>query len=99
MGEAPEEFVLSTGEIAIRDRPAEIATQSVSVRGGSGHVRRTWPMPPCVGSGVHASDGPKLAKFLKDRGCPTQVVDGDPIYTSAAHQKKALKLRNFINKS
>lgn len=99
MGGAPEEFVLSNGEIALRDRSAEVVTQSVSVKNGSGHVKRPWPMSPCVGSGVHASDGPKLAKFLKDRGCPTEVVDGDPVYISAAHQKKALKLRDFTNKS
>lgn len=99
-GEAPERIEICLGTFAERDWQSELATHSVSVRNGSGHVRRTWPMPPCVASGVHASDGPKLAKFLKDRDCPTQVTnDGDPIYTSAAHRRRALKIRGFVDKN
>ena len=94
IGEAPD-FLVDQGQTCNRSFQAEIVSQSVSVKNGNGHVKRAWPMPPCVGSGVHASDGPKLAKFLKDHGCPTEVVDGDPIYTSAAHRRKALKCRGL----
>jgi hypothetical protein len=56
-------------------------------------------MAPCVGSGVNAEQAPELRKFLADRGCPTAVTnDGDPVYTSAGHRRKALKLRGMCDK-
>ncbi len=99
MGEAPEEFVLSNGEVAIRDRSAEVVTQSVSVKNGNGRVKRTWPLE-CIGSGVNAEQAPELRKHLKDKGIPTEVTpDGNPVYTSAAHRRKALRARGLVDKN
>lgn len=57
-------------------------------------------MEPCCASGVHASQAQELREHLADRGCPTEVTtDGDPIYTSAAHRKKALKCRGMFDKA
>jgi hypothetical protein len=99
MGEAPE-FLLRDGEHCTRSWGAEAAGQTAIVKGTDNPVKRkrAWPMEPCVASGVHEDDGPKLAALLKKHGCPTEVVGGDPIYTSAAHQKKALKIRGFRNR-
>lgn len=58
-----------------------------------------WPME-CVASGVHASQADELRKFYVEHGCPTEVTaDGNPIYRSAAHRRKALKLRGFRDKA
>lgn len=58
-----------------------------------------WPLE-CVASGVHPSQAGELRKFLSDHGCPTEVTaDGNPVYRSAAHRRKALKLRGFKDKS
>lgn len=98
MGEAPD-FLVDAGQTCIRSFQAEITTQSVSVKGGSGHVRRTWPMT-CYGSGVNADQAPELRKHLKDAGVPTEVTrNGDPVYTSAAHRRKALKARGLVDKN
>lgn len=97
-GNAPE-FVTIEGEKAPRDRQAEICSQSVSVKGGSGHVKRTWPQT-CVASGVHPEQAGQLRDYLAKRGVPTEVTpQGDPVYTSAAHKKKALKARGMCDKS
>lgn len=97
-GNAPE-FVMIDGEKAMRDIRAEICSQSVSVKGGSGHVSRTWPQT-CVASGVHPEQAGQLRNYLKDRGVPTEVLPtGDPVYTSAAHKKKALRARGMCDKS
>lgn len=98
----PEELVVSEGEIshlAFRDRQAEVVTHSISVRGGSGNVRKTWPLE-CFGSGVHADQAPELRKHFKEHGVNVEVSkDGNPIYTSAAQRKKALKCRGLIDKA
>ena len=92
MGEAPE-MILVGGQEAVRDFQAEQGGAPRST--GSG-----WPMAPCFASGVNAAQAPELRKFLADRGCPTEVTsDGDPVYRSPAHQKKALGLRNLHNKA
>jgi hypothetical protein len=58
-----------------------------------------WPMEPCFGSGVNAEDAQKLRDHFKKHNVPTQVTnDGDPIYESAAHRKRALKCRNLFDK-
>lgn len=58
-----------------------------------------WPME-CYASGVHASQAGELRKYFKDHGCPTEVTaDGNPVYRSAAHRRKALKLRGFKDKA
>jgi hypothetical protein len=58
-----------------------------------------WPME-CVASGVHSSQAADLRRFFREHGCPTEVsADGNPIYRSAAHRRKALKPRGFKDKS
>lgn len=62
--------------------------------------KKIWPMKPCYASGVHASQAQELRDHLAKRGCPTEVTpSGDPIYTSAAHRKKALKIRGMHDKA
>lgn len=87
----PEEITVK-GLVYRRDRASEFA--GVSVPSSSG-----WPME-CLASGVHSSQAGELRKFFADHGCPTEVTaDGNPVYRSAAHRKKALKLRGFRDKS
>jgi hypothetical protein len=63
-------------------------------------MTQEWPMPPCVASGVNAAQAEQLSDFLEDRDCPTEVTpDGDPIYVSPEHRRKALKLRGMYDKS
>jgi hypothetical protein len=101
MGEAPKFLRFEDGSIAPRDYSAE--NVSGIVKGTNNPVRprrKTWPMSPCYASGVHASQAGELRKHLADRGCPTEVSsDGDPIYISAAHRKKALKIRGMHDKA
>jgi hypothetical protein len=93
MGKAPERITLDDGRVAERSFQAE---HSGTRRAGG----ECWPMKPCFASGVNASQAGELRKFLSDRGCKTEVTgDGDPIYTSPAHQKRALKLRGMHNKA
>ena len=88
MSDVPDEVVTTDGRVAVRNFQAEN-----SPRGARGNC---WPMAPCLGSGVNPAQSGELRKFLADRGCPTEVNrDGDPIYTSAGHRKKALKLRGM----
>ena len=108
MGKAPEAITFypkelgKQKEVAVRDYGAEGVTGTVV--GTDNPTRRSkpkrpWPMPPCVASGVHPSQAQELRDHLAERGCPTEVTPGgDPIYTSAAHQDKALKIRGFRNK-
>lgn len=102
MGEAPECIEVRRGDKRIsaeRDLSSEIATHTVSVKGTSNPVKRAWPME-CYGSGVNADQAPELRKHLKDAGVPTEVTgDGNPVYTSAAHRKKALKARGLVDRS
>lgn len=104
MGKAPEFLRFEDGSKATRDYQAEHV--SGIVRGTDNPVRskskpkKPWPMAPCCASGVHASQAGELRKHLVDRGCPTEVTPGgDPIYTSAAHRKKALKIRGMYDKA
>ena len=54
----------------------------------------------CYASGVHADNANDLRKHLADRGVRTEITkNGDPVYTSAAHRKKALKVRGLIDKN
>jgi len=102
MGEAPKRVELLAGHV--------IATRNYQAEGVSGSVigtnnpvksrTRKWPMAPCYASGVHASQAGELRKHLKERGCSTEVTpNGDPIYTSAAHRKKALKIRGMHDRN
>lgn len=109
MGEAPEAITFypkelgKQKEVAVRDYGAEGVTGTVvgtaNPTRANQRPKRPWPMAPCVGSGVHPSQAQELRDHLAERGCRTEVTpSGDPIYTSAAHQKKALKIRGFRNK-
>lgn len=87
----PESFK-EKGRLFSRSREDE--WDGISVPASSG-----WPME-CYASGVHPSQANDLRKYFRDHGCPTEVTkDGNPIYRSAAHRKKALKLRGFGDKS
>lgn len=99
MGEAPE-FVFRDGEHCTRSWSAEAAGQIAIVKGTSNPVKRTWPMEPCVASGVHEDQAPELRQHFKKHGLNIEVTkDGDPIYTSAAQRKKALKCRGLHDKA
>lgn len=90
--ELPETITLSDGRIAKRDFAADCRTVSTASSAG-------WPIT-CYASGVHASQAQELRDYYKSHGCPTEVTNnGDPIYTSSSHQKKALKCRGLVNKS
>lgn len=98
-GKAPP-VVMDNGIHHVRDYQAEVAGQTAIVKGSSDKPKRTWPMRPCIASGVHADDAQELRDHLKKHGCPTEVTtDGNPIYTSAVHQGKALKCRGLHNKA
>ena len=90
------------GVIAVRCLRKEIAGQVVSVKGTDTPVRgrKGWPMKPCYASGVHANQANELREHLRKSGVPTDVTkNGDPIYTSAAHRKKALKVRGMNDRN
>ena len=89
MGRAPKQF-RHDGRMFRRDFTAE----GVGVPSSPG-----WPME-CVASGVHPSQAGELRKYFRDHGVPTEVSrDGNPIYTSAAHRRKALKCRGLKDRS
>lgn len=91
VSERPETIKVK-GRIFDRSRADE--WEGVSVPATSG-----WPME-CVASGVHPSQAGELRKYFADHGCPTEVTaDGNPVYRSAAHRRKALKLRGFKDKA
>ena len=99
-GDATATLTLEDGRVASRDYQTELSgTMGFAKRSDNPCRARTWPMPPCVASGVHADQGAELSEYLGKRGCPTEVRAGDPVYTSAAHRKKALKIRKFIDKN
>lgn len=98
MGKAPDE-VVGDDEVFKRNLCAEIVTQSASVVGSKTPVKRTWPMT-CCASGVNAAQAGDLRKHLREKGVPTEVTsDGDPVYMSAAHRRKALRVRGMVDKS
>jgi len=89
------------GRVAKRNRSLEY--KHTFIKGTKTPIKRgngTWPMNPCVASGVQPDQAQELRDYLKDRGVPTEVnKDGDPIYTSQKHQDKALKVRGMYNKA
>ena len=103
MADVPDSITSEDGRVAVRDFQAEGVTGQMVGTDNPTRIRkgpvRPWPMAPCCASGVHESQSLELAKHLADRGCPTEVVKGDPVYTSAAHRKKALKIRGFRDQS
>jgi len=71
-----------------------IITGGVAVPAAKG-----WPMA-CYASGVNAEQADQLRAEFKRVGVPTEVTkDGDPIYTSASHRKRALKARGFFDRA
>ena len=88
MGDAPAEIVID-GEVCKRDFQAE----QVGVPARSG-----WPLT-CYASGVHADDAQKLRDHFTEIGVPTEVtINGDPVYKSPSHRRKALAARGFYDK-
>ena len=88
MGEAPWSVTMDDGVIAVRD------LRRVGVPPTKG-----WPLE-CYASGVNAADSQKLRDEFDKVGVPTEVTnDGNPVYTSAKHRKKALKARGFYDRS
>lgn len=58
-----------------------------------------WPFA-CVASGVHPDQAQALREHLAKHGVPTEVTKGgDPIYTDAAHRRRALKARGFVDRA
>jgi len=89
-GPPPETLELD-GVTARRDYSAKAAASVPSTSG--------WPLT-CVASGVNAEDAQKLRDHFKAVGVPTEVTrDGDPIYTDAAHRRRALKARGFVDRA
>lgn len=86
------------GKVALRDRQAEGVPRGV-VKGSKTPVRQghgKWPMAPCFASGVNACQAQELRDHYKKHGVDVEVTkDGDPIYTSAAQRRKALKVRGM----
>lgn len=81
---------------AYRDYRAEGVTGTVV---GTKTKTQGWPQT-CFASGVHPNQANELREHLARRGCSTEVKpSGDPVYTSAAHKKKALKIRGMRDKS
>lgn len=94
-----------TRVFSVADRPKSI------IIGGKEYVRSFaderpgvpsssgWPLV-CEASGVHPDQANNLRKFYSDHGCPTEVTkDGNPVYRSASHRKKALKVRGMCDRS
>jgi len=58
-----------------------------------------WPLV-CPASGVHPDQAGELRSLLAEAGCPTEVTKGgDPVYRSAAHQRRALRIRGMHNRN
>jgi hypothetical protein len=58
-----------------------------------------WPLT-CVASGVHPDQAQALRDHLAKHGVPKEVTKGgDPIYTYAAHRRRALKARGFVDRA
>ena len=75
------------------------ATRCMGAEGASVPSKIGWPIT-CFASGVNAMDAGALRDHLKEKGVPTEVTpDGDPVYTSHAHRKKALKVRGLIDRA
>lgn len=84
----PAEIVLEDGTVARRVFGARPAASP------SG-----WPLV-CYASGVHPEQAQALRDEFKRVGVPTEVnKNGDPIYTSPEHRRKALKARGMFDRS
>jgi len=89
MSEVPLLITLEDGRIAERD----FAAEHLPRRAGSG-----WPME-CCASGVAPQQAGELRELFQKLGVSTEVsTDGNPVYTSSIHRKRALKARGFYDK-
>lgn len=92
MGKAPK-TVKVKGKIARRDYGAErpnVPSSNID----------TWPMKPCLGSGVHPSQAQELRDHFKKHGVPTEVAPcGGPVYRDKAHRERALGVRNLHDRN
>lgn len=89
LGGAPEKVRVGR-KVARRDYQAENTKVPVT---------RGWPMEPCIGSGVNAAQAQELRDFFQKHNCPTEVVDGDPVYRDKNHRDRALKLRGYHDRN
>ena len=79
------------------ERDGKVFRRVWSAAGGASS--KGWPLT-CVASGVNAEDAQKLRDEFKRVGVPTEVTkDGDPVYTSPEHRRRALKARGFFDRS
>lgn len=100
------------GEVVWRERafadgppPATIEVDGVVARRSYQAERvgvpptKGWPLT-CYASGVGPEQAQELRDEFKRLGVPTEVTPGgDPIYTSAAHRKKALRARGLFDRA
>ncbi len=93
MGDAPSEVVIiSQGRPAVYKRDFQAEQVGRPARAG-------WPLT-CFASGVNANQAQELRDHFKEAGVPTEVtVNGDCVYTSHAHRKRALACRGIYDKA
>jgi len=87
-GKAPDTITLDDGRTAC-------------LTFGKPYIAETegWPLT-CVASGVHPEQRQELSDYLTKKGVPTEVTkDGDPVYKSASHRRKALKARGMHDRN
>lgn len=90
----PESIELPDGRTATRDIGADHQSGVRRSCGGS------WPMKPCVGSGVHPDQAQELRDHFKRSGVNCEVnSSGDPIYTDRHQRRRALKCRAMHDRS
>ena len=69
------------------------------VRHKTHDVHGTWPMTSYA-CGVHADEVPERMILDRQAGVPTEYSnDGDPIFTSAGHRHKYLKVRKIHDRN
>ena len=91
MGDAPSEIIIEGfDKVFKRDFAAEQVGRP---------SRAGWPLT-CFASGVNANQAGELRDHFKKHGCPTEVTrNGDPVYTSHSHRKRALKCRGIYDRA
>lgn len=77
------------------DEGVVMAKRSFRSEGVKSASPKGWPMT-CYASGVNAEQAGALRSHLAEKGVPTEVTkDGDPVYTSSSHRRKALSVRGI----
>jgi hypothetical protein len=104
-------YVSEDGVVIWEDRPISAEAPPVEIEREGVTFRRSyraeragvpatqgWPMT-CFASGVNAEQADDLRAEFKKHGLDVEVTkDGDPIYRDAAHRKKALRARGFVDR-